>query len=116
MVLTPEQLAVLAEAGAPPAGAAAAEVEDDGTFQLQKGRLDVSEDGSTVVVRGGGHEYDSETGTVTVTTPLSQGPDGLLTDSNGVVRPPSPLLRCASVPLVHALVHVSVNSSMPLGW
>eukprot|EP00892_Ulva_mutabilis_P005087 jgi/Ulvmu1/2950/UM149_0033.1 len=79
MVLTPEQLAVLAEAGAP-----AAAVDGDGTFELQKGRLDTTDDGSTVIVRGG-HDYDSETGTVTVTAPLATGPDGLLTDADGMV-------------------------------
>lgn len=84
MVLSPMQLAVLAEAGAPPATPPGSDVDEDGTFELQKGRLDVSGDGSTVVVRGG-HEYDSETGTVTVTSPLEQGPDGLLTDADGIV-------------------------------
>lgn len=92
MVLTPEQLAVLAEAAAPPPTVAGAEVDEVGTFQLQKGRLDVTDDGSTVIVRGG-HDFDSETGTVTVSTPLEQGPDGLLTDSDGVVRPIPALLH-----------------------
>lgn len=91
-MLSPEQLAVLAEAGAPSVAVAGAEVDEVGTFQLQKGRLDVTDDGSTVIMRGG-HDYDSDTGTVTVSTPLEQGPDGLLTDSDGVVRPLPMLLH-----------------------
>lgn len=81
MTFTPEQLEALAEAGR------GSEVDlndlalDAATIKLTKGRLDIAEDGSTVVVRGG-HDYDADTDTVTV---KSATPDGLLVDADGEV-------------------------------
>jgi hypothetical protein len=90
MLLTPEQLSRLAEAGMPDVTNFTLADQDDVTFELQKGRLDKDGDGSTVIVRGG-MDYDSDTGTVTVNSPLPCGPDGILVDANGkVLLPTSP--------------------------
>jgi hypothetical protein len=86
MVLTPEQLSKLAEAGLPDGTKLTIADQDDVTFELQKGRLDKDSEGSTVIVRGG-MEYDSDTGTVSVYSPLGSGPDGIRVDENGKVPP-----------------------------
>lgn len=85
MVLSPEQLAKLAQAGITDGSKVTIADPDDVTFELQKGRLGKDDEGSTVVVRGG-MDYDSETGTVTVNSPLGTGPDGILVDADGKVR------------------------------
>lgn len=98
--LTVEQLRALKEAGTdrPIALEGLGRLDfEDGTFRLTKGRLDVDEDGSTVVVRGG-HDYDHGTGTVSVTdgSKSTRGaPDGLLVGSDGSVRPSSLFFSCA---------------------
>lgn len=84
MVLTPEQLSKLAEAGLPDGTKVTIAEQDDVTVELQKGRLGKDEEGSTVIVRGG-MDYDSDTGTVTVNSPLGAGPDGILVDAQGKV-------------------------------
>lgn len=60
------------------------------TVSLSKGRLDLDDDGSTVIVRGG-HEYDADTGVVSVSKqPAVRGrPDGLLVDESGEVCLPT---------------------------
>lgn len=83
-MLSPEQLSKLAEAGLPDGTSVTIAEQDDVTFELQKGRLEKDGEGSTIVVRGG-MDYDSDTGTVTVNSPLGSGPDGLLVDTNGKV-------------------------------
>lgn len=95
MVLTPEQLSKLAEAGLPDGTKVTIADQDDVTFELQKGRLGKDGEGSTVIVRGG-MDYDSETGTVTVNSPLGSGPDGILVDSQGKVRLCTTNHKCVS--------------------
>jgi hypothetical protein len=106
MVLTPEQLSALAEAGFPDGSKVTLADQDDVTFELQKGRLDRDDEGSTVIVRGG-HDYDSETGTVTVTSPLEEGPDGLLVDENGKVHH----LTAAAVAALHDAAAQAISAA-----
>lgn len=90
MVLSPEQLSKLAAAGLPDGTKVTIAEQDDVTFELQKGRLGKDTEGSTVIVRGG-MDYDSDTGTVTVNSPLGTGPDGILVDAEGKVLSLRPL-------------------------
>jgi hypothetical protein len=57
-----------------------------GTVKLLKGRLEVDEDGSTIVVHGG-HDYDADTDTVSVSSKGGSmaAPDGLLVNADGEV-------------------------------
>jgi streptogramin lyase len=96
IVLTPEQLSKLAEAGLPDCSKVTIADQDDVTFELQKGRLGKDSEGSTVIVRGG-MDYDSYTGTVSVYSPLGAGPDGIHVDENGKV------LQCTQTPTLHVL-------------